>query len=143
MANKELIINSELDRGLKIRRLMAALAQEYRVASEAVITTYNLSILQLNILDVLSYALHGSLTVNRIIEALTDERPNVSRSLKKLETLGLVTKQRSNEDQRIVFVQVTKEGRQLRQQVKSQLPDHGINLSESESQILYELLLKI
>ena len=99
--------------------------------------------LQLNILDVLCYAVHGTLSVNRIIESMADASPNVSRSLKKLEALRLITKHRSAEDQRIVFVQVTKEGRQLRQQIKPQLPNEKLNLSETESRTLYELLNRL
>lgn len=143
MTSQELVVNGELDLDQKIWKLISALAQEKRVQAEMLIKTFDISMLQLNILDVLCYAIHGTLSVNRIIESMADASPNVSRSLKKLEALRLITKHRSAEDQRIVFVQVTKEGRQLRQQIKPQLPNEKLNLSETESRTLYELLSRL
>jgi len=143
MTSQELVVNGELDLDQKIWKLISALAQEKRVQAEMLIKTFYISMLQLNILDVLCYAVHGTLSVNRIIESMADASPNVSRSLKKLEALRLITKHRSAEDQRIVFVQVTKEGRQLRQQIKPQLPNEKLNLSETESRTLYELLNRL
>ena len=56
-----------------------------------------------------------SLTVNRITEKLLLNTNTVSPLLKRMEKLELIQRNRSAEDERIVLVQLTKKGEQLKE----------------------------
>ncbi len=65
--------------------------------------------------------------------------------LKKLENKGLLTRRRSEEDERSLLVSVTEDGEKLREKasiVPSQM-GQCINISEEEAKVLYRLLYRI
>ncbi len=65
--------------------------------------------------------------------------------LKKLADRGLVTRERSREDERVVCVYLTDKGRQMREEVKDIPAALGscVPLSPEEGRTLYVLLYKI
>ncbi len=65
--------------------------------------------------------------------------------LKKLESKGYITRERSSKDERNLVVTITPEGEQLRDKALSIPPAMGscVKLTEEESAVLYKLLYKI
>jgi len=144
MANKGLIQHLDVDIEHKALTLLACVAQESKVAMERLIqsTGVPLSLLQLNILHALDMSPVGQLTVNQLKSVLLDETPNVSRTLNKLVDLGLVTKVRSSEDQRVVFVSITATGKTAHNDADQALLTYESPLNKQESQQLLDLLSK-
>ena len=65
--------------------------------------------------------------------------------LKTLEKMGLITRARSKEDERVLLVSVTGEGLALREEALS-VPEkikHSLRLSPEEEELLYGLLYKV
>ena len=65
--------------------------------------------------------------------------------LKKLEAKGLVTRHRSEEDERSLIVSITQEGMDLRERARSIPEQMGrcVKLEAEEAQTLYRLLYKL
>ena len=65
--------------------------------------------------------------------------------LKKMEEKGYIERRRSHEDERVVFVYLTEEGRDLRNEAKNIPTNVGqcIHLEPDEAVCLYSLLYKI
>lgn len=71
----------------------------------------NVSYQQLKVLGILEGQLEGCTTVNHIREHMGDPMSNVSRLLNKMVEKALIEKRRSDSDQRVVYVQITANGR--------------------------------
>ncbi|EGJ32850.1 MarR family [Moorena producens 3L] len=144
MANKALITESpDLTTEQKVMALLSCLAQEQKARMDRLLREERLSVLQLQILHVLSKAPEGRLTVNQLRSFLVDDSPNVSRTLNKLVEMRLVTKERSAEDQRTVFVTITKDGEAAHVSADERLLEMSTGLSERELEQLYRLLKKL
>jgi DNA-binding MarR family transcriptional regulator len=98
---------------------------------------------QLTILHILDEMPGDNMTVNTIRDLMVEDSPNVSRALNKLATKNLITKERSREDQRVVFIRISQTGRDLHKTCDQRLLGNMIQLSEEESRILNNLLMKI
>ena len=142
MANKDLIIDSsELTLEEKVVALLGCIAQEQRVQMARLISDTKLSLLQVQLLHELSTS--GPLTVTQLKNALVDDSPNVSRTLNKLVDAGYVTKERSAEDQRTVFISITPSGDKAHVEAERRLVGLSTGLSKSELSQLYRLLVKL
>ena len=89
---------------------------------------------------------HGSVNVGQLGETLRLDAGTLTPLLKRLETAGYVTRERSKEDERITIVSVTKEGEVLKEQCKDiplKLAQNGSPLSSKEAKELYRLLYRI
>ena len=89
---------------------------------------------------------HGSVNVGQLGETLRLDAGTLTPLLKRLETAGYVTRERSKEDERITIVSVTKEGEVLKEQCKDiplKLAQDGSPLSSIEAKELYRLLYRI
>ncbi len=89
---------------------------------------------------------HGSVNVGQLGETLRLDAGTLTPLLKRLETAGYVTRERSKEDERITIVSVTKEGEVLKEQCKNiplKLAQNGSPLSSKEAKELYRLLYRI
>lgn len=143
MANKDLIIHSDLDIEHKVMGLLACTAQEINVKIDRNIRPMGLSMTQLNILHILSKAPDGKLTVNQIKSFMVDESPNISRSLNKLMENGHIVKERSTEDQRVVHINITDSGRKAHEDADKAIIDISVNLPREDLETLYIILKKI
>lgn len=144
MANKELIINSNLTKEQKVQALIMCISQEKTSLMTKELKVFNISLTQLQILHLLDFAPNGELTVNQIKEYMIDESPNVSRSLNKLMDNELIIKKRSEKDQRVVFIKITEEGKEIHKKADKELIKHtNMQLNEKEVNSLYTLLKKI
>jgi DNA-binding MarR family transcriptional regulator len=62
---------------------------------------------------------HDGLTVGEISQRLLTDPGSLTPLLKRLESEGLLQRNRSREDERVVLVQLTDQGRALQQQAKA------------------------
>jgi len=85
------------------------------------------------------------ITVGEICEKLMLDNGTVSPLLKKMESSGYVTRTRSSEDDRVVVISLTGEGRKLQQKAKDiPLKVSGcIDLDPEKVKLLYTLLYEI
>ncbi len=85
------------------------------------------------------------LTVGEIGEKLLLDNGTLSPLLKKMEKAGYVKRQRSREDERVVVITLTEEGRALQEKAKD-VPAKVANcldLPPEKAQILYGLLYEL
>lgn len=143
MAKRDLIINADLTMEQKVLGLLICTGQELKIEFERRAAQHGLSFLQLNILHALDSAQEGRLTVNDLKAMLVDESPNVSRTLNKLVNLGLVQKERSTIDQRIVYVSITENGRRKHEVADEKFLDVSLEITDQDLRQLYNTLLKI
>ena len=85
------------------------------------------------------------LTVTEIGERLMLDNGTLSPLLKKMERAGFVVRRRSPEDERVVLVTLTEEGRALQERAKDGPGQVGqcIRLSPEKAQTLYLLLYEL
>lgn len=86
-----------------------------------------------------------SVTVKELGECLYLDSGTLSPLLKKLEQQGLVSRSRSDEDERSLIVSITQQGEALKKQART-IPERMascVNLSSEEVATLYGLLYKI
>lgn len=142
MADKQKINMLPISAQDKAALLILCTAQEVRNRSSAVIKEYGISLAQLAILDILDKLPAKKATVNNIRELMVEDSPNVSRALNKLVAKDLVTKERSTDDQRVVFIRINQAGSDLHRKCDQKIAGNMINLPENESCLLAELLMK-
>lgn len=118
--------------------------QDYKSDAARRLTSFNISMTQLNILHSLSCAANHCLTVKQIKNELVDASPNVSRALNKLMSSELIEKRRTSEDQRIVNIHLTRKGAQTHIEADKKLLGMELKgLSGKEIEQLLHLLKKI
>lgn len=145
MANKDLIINSDFDILTKTYALILCVAGDLESATNKILSEFNISKLQLDILHELHLAQEDVLSIKEIKEKMVSDSPNVSRSVNKLMENGFIEKERTLADQRVVKVKITKKGKEIHENAdKARLKvAYQNNLSESEVKALYDLLSKM
>lgn len=87
----------------------------------------------------------NSLTVGEIGEKLLLDNGTLSPLLKKMEKAGYVKRQRSREDERVVVITLTEEGRILQEKAKDVPAKVAgcIDLPPEKAQMLYGLLYEL
>lgn len=143
MADKDKIYKSDLPLQDKAAYLIICSAQELMNKLGAITGQFGISLTQLQILHTLDMLPQAQVTVNTIRDLLVDDSPNVSRSINKLVEKKLVTKQRSTEDQRVVFVSISAAGSAVHHQCDQKILGKTIDLPDQECRTLVDLLLKI
>ena len=86
-----------------------------------------------------------SVNVGRLGEELHLDAGTLTPLLKRLESAGYITRQRSKEDERVTIVALTKEGDALKEKCKDspgKMASQGTPLQEKEIKELYRLLYK-
>jgi DNA-binding MarR family transcriptional regulator len=86
-----------------------------------------------------------TVNVKTLGECLYLDSGTLTPVLKKLESKGYITRERSSEDERNLVVSITPEGEKLKDEAISIPSSIGscVKLSEDEAKILYNLLYKI
>ena len=88
---------------------------------------------------------HKRLNVKELGEQLYLDSGTLTPVLKSLESKGFVRRTRSSRDERVLIVELTKEGEALRDRARG-VPDEvfgSLKLSTEESKALYDLLYKL
>ena len=132
-AGAERTWSEEADSGL---RLWVALARSYltfvRVVSPRV-ENYGLTIPQFGVLETLYHL--GPLSLGELAEKLLVTGGNVTFVMNRLEEQGLVYRDRSDEDRRVILARLTPRGRDLIQGV---FPEHAVHVGKLVSHLTLE-----
>lgn len=110
-----------------------------------VLDKYGLTMPQFNILRILRGA-KGVINVNTVKDRMVEKSPNTTRLMDKLIEKGMIERIRCENDRRIVYVNITKEGLKLLKKIDKDDEVEKLieaNLSEEESDLLCELLEKV
>ena len=85
------------------------------------------------------------ITVGEICEKLMLDNGTVSPLLKKMEKAGYITRSRSAEDDRVVVITLTEQGREMQERAKDIPAKVGecIGLPHEKAMKLYELLYEL
>ena len=86
-----------------------------------------------------------SVTVGEICDKLMLDNGTISPLLKKMQNAGYIDRTRSQEDDRVVVITLTKQGRALQKQMKD-VPLHVgscIHLQPEDAKALYSLLYEL
>lgn len=108
-------------------------------------TEFDLTMPQFNILRILRGA-KATISVNTIKERMVEKSPNTTRLMDKLIDKGLITRERCNEDRRVVYVKISQSGLDLLTKIDEGLKKTDIfpcNLSDDEANLLSDLLDKL
>lgn len=144
MADKAKIINSNISMQNKVALLTICTAQEIQNKVQVLLKKYDISFSQLTILHILDEAPNEKMTVNQIKQYMVDESPNVSRSLNKLASKGLVSKNRSVSDQRVVYISITENGKKFHTDCDQRLfGENLLDLPDGESKKMVDMLMRI
>lgn len=111
---------------------------------DRVLAPHGLSMTQYNVLRILRGAGANGLCRNEIGDRLVSRMPDVSRLLDRMEAAGLVRRERSTEDRRLVNTSLTKPGRALVDQldaVVARYQEHQIgHMTKEQLRSLIDLL---
>ena len=129
-------------------RLWIALARSYQSLTRVVsarVLEYGLTIPQFGILEALYHL--GPLSLGELADKLLVSGGNVTYVMDRLEEQGLVYRQRSDLDRRVIEARLTEEGRAL---IGKVFPDHAAyirdlmgHLAREEQRELRELLKRL
>lgn len=107
---------------------------------------YGISPQQFNILRVLRSA-NDWVAMHKVNELLIIKSPNITRLADKLVTNCLISRNRSAEDRRVVYVRITDEGLKLLTEIdkehEGELSDYMDTFSVEEAVMMTEVLKKI
>ena len=102
---------------------------------------------QYNVLRILQAVAPRPIPTLKISERLISRAPDITRMIDKLEQRGLVTRVRSQEDRRTVFVAITEAGLQLLTELQGSVErmhrEQAGHLSQADSADLCRLLKKL
>lgn len=102
---------------------------------------FDLTITQYNVLRILRGAGSEGLCRNEVGERLVTKVPDVTRLLDRMETAGLIVRQRGSEDRRVVATQITEKGLKLLEKIDRELPAiHARQLGHVSQKRLRELI---
>lgn len=104
---------------------------------------FNISSAQYNILRILRGAKGEPLSVQMVKERMVEKSPNTTRLLDKLCAKNLVERQKGSADKRSIFLEITKDGLDLLQEIKLNDLDLYKRLSDEEYEQLNHLLNKM
>jgi len=94
---------------LNIVRTSSVLVNDF----ERMLKPYGITGTQYNVLRILRGAGAGGLCRNEVAERLINKTPDATRLLDRMEEAGLVSRERSESDRRLVTTRITKKGSNL------------------------------
>lgn len=106
---------------------------------------FELTMPQFNILRILRGA-KSAISVNTIKDRMLEKSPNTTRLMDKLIEKGLIERVRCNEDRRVVYVKITKQGLNLLGNIDRKFNTNSftqLNLTDQEAEELSRLLDKL
>ncbi len=114
-------------------------------AQNSFMSKFDLTMPQFNILRILRGA-KDSISVNTIKERMVEKSPNTTRLMDKLIDKKLIERVRCDEDRRVVYVKITKNGLELLSQIDNEFNLNSLNkvdLTNEEAELLSDLLDKL
>lgn len=143
MANKQLILQSNIPVEQKVMGLLMCTAQEKSAEVARLLKPLGLSFTQLSLLHALDWSSDKTLTVGQLKQTMVDDSPNVSRALNKLVEKEFIVKRRCDQDQRTVFISITPEGEAAHAEGDKLLMSSKLPLSQQDMEQLLNILSKL
>lgn len=106
---------------------------------------YDLTMPQFNILRILRGA-GDAMAVNTIKDRMVEKSPNTTRLMDKLIDKGLITRERCDNDRRVVYVKISENGLKLLAKLDDAMKETQLfpeNLTDEEANQLSDLLDKM
>lgn len=123
--------------------LLLLSGQELEARLTRISGKFGLTYLQNLILHYLVEGEEDYMTINELSDCLA-QKANTSRSVAQLVKSGLVTKTRSDDDERVVYVSVTEKGKALKEEVEASLGSlKSLGLNEEDAKAFFDLLIKV
>ena len=113
--------------------------------SNKFMANYDLTMPQFNILRILRGA-GEAMAVNTIKNRMVEKSPNTTRLMDKLIDKGLISRERCENDRRVVYVKITKKGLDLLGAIDEKHSKEDwipVNLTDEEAETLSSLLDKV
>lgn len=140
---KQLLLLSKESDDIKCATALYMIGEQINAEVSKFCARYGLTLTQNSILNLLLESDEMELTINELNELLP-KKTNTSRSVSQLINKRFVTKRRSEDDERIVFVKITEKGIKLvNESNTSILSEYKTGLTKKEAKELYSLLLKV
>ena len=110
------------------------------------IESFGITINQFDVLDIIRQAGNGGLSLSNLGKKLRTRKPDSTRIVDRLESSGLVIRERDTKDRRVVFVNLTKKGSELMEEIYPLLNEIHKNqfssFSRDELEAFNKLLIK-
>jgi DNA-binding MarR family transcriptional regulator len=108
------------------------------------LAAFDITLPQFNILRILRGA-NGKLSIKVVKDRMLEKSPNTTRLIDKLIDKGLILRTRCEQDRRVVFIEISKKGLIVLNEIDRDFDDISIRalLTDSEAQVLSDLLDKI
>jgi len=106
---------------------------------------YHITMPQFNILRILRGA-KEMISVNTVKDRMIEKSPNTTRLMDKLIDKQLISRERCEDDRRVVYVQIAEKGLELLKQIDESISDSNLmphNLTDDEANLLSDLLDKL
>jgi DNA-binding MarR family transcriptional regulator len=121
-------------------------ASQFRANSDRVLAQFGLTGEQYNILRILRGTPEGH-PCGEVADRMIDRSPDITRRIDALEKQGLVERERSKEDRRIVMTRITDKGLELLDKIVPVWQEHERSFSDAitadEATMLSELCDKV
>lgn len=105
-----------------------------------ILESTGLSFQQLNVLRIIAGQQEGRANVQIIKDRMISDSSNVSRLLNKLCEKQLIEKERCTNDQRVVYLQLTKSGERIMKEGKQLIESFNFSLEDKKLNQLTQLL---
>lgn len=99
--------------------------------AESLLKNYDLSANQYNVLRILRGSKDTGLTCGQIGERMISRDPDTTRLLDRLESRGLIARERSEEDRRVVVVRISASGLSLLRELDPEILRYNKQVFES------------
>lgn len=127
----------EQEAHLSLIRTAAQLADHF----DRLLKPFGITAAQYNVLRILRGAEQEGLCRNELRDRLLTRMPDVTRLLDRMETAGLVSRSRENEDRRLVRTRITDQGRQVLLDLEQSVADeHARRFGHLDPQQLQTLI---
>lgn len=122
---------------LNIERTATQLADAF----EQMLKPHGITGTQYNVLRILRGAGANGLCRNEVRDRLVTRMPDVTRLLDRMEDAGLIVRERSTEDRRLVSTQLTRQGRKLVDSLDAEVTaEHQARLGHLDADQLHTLI---
>jgi len=101
-------------------------AYALRLQLDEILKAYGLTGTQYNVLRILRGAGGDGLPCSEIGDRMVTNDPDITRLLERLQKAGLISKQRAEEDKRVVVTKITDEGLKLLEDLDTPIRDNNV-----------------
>lgn len=141
--NEQLLISDTISEKMKAIFLLKITANWLESVGNELLKKYQITIQQYNILRILRGA-GEAITVQTVKERMIERSPNTTRLMDKLIAKKLIDRTRCENDRRVVYVKINKNGLSLLNKIPIENYEKHLDiLTEEEIQTINQILFKL